>query len=137
MLDRTARLGSSVVVIHAVVVLLHSRAHDDLGVDLNAFQQAFAAAVIVIAPFVAAALLWGRHQRVGGHLLWMSMAGALVFGVYHHYVAISPDHVAHLPPGDAQSLFRWTASLLPVTELAGLLVGVWAARSPAAQRRVG
>ena len=120
--------------IHAVVVLLHSRAHDDLGVELNAFQQAYAGAVIVVAPFVATALLWSRHRRVGSHLLWMSMTGALVFGVYYHYVAISPDHVAHLPPGEARGLFRWTALLLPVTELAGLFVGVWAARSPAGAR---
>ena len=52
------------------------------------------------------------------------MLGSLLFGAYHHYVAISPDHVAHLPPGDAQGLFRVTAQLMVVVELLGAGVGI-------------
>ena len=129
MIQRNALLGTLAVAAHVIVVVLHSRAHDDLGIQLNAFQQAFAGVVIVIAPLLAAGLLWGRYRRVGSHLLWLSMAGALAFGVYYHFVAISPDHVAHLPPGQARGLFRLTAVLLPVSEALGLLVGIWGARS--------
>src|ERR1043165_9661672 len=45
------------------------------------------------------------------------MLGALIFGACYHYLIISPDHVAHLPPGDARSLFRTTALLLEITEI--------------------
>jgi hypothetical protein len=33
------------------------------------------------------------------------MFGSLVFGGIYHYIIISPDHVAHLPTGDARGLF--------------------------------
>jgi hypothetical protein len=56
------------------------------------------------------------------------MAGSLIFGVAYHYVVISPDHVSHIPPGDAQGLFRTTALLLVLTELFGVVVGLWALR---------
>lgn len=129
MIRRTALLGTLAVGFHAIVVALHSRAHENLGIQLNSFQQAFAGVVIVFAPLLAAGLLWGRYRRIGCHLLWSSMAGALAFGAYYHFIAISTDHVAHLPAGEAQGLFRLTAVLLPVSELLGLLAGVWAARS--------
>ena len=52
------------------------------------------------------------------------MAGSLLFGAYYHYVFVSPDHVSHLPPGDAQGLFRVTAALLSVTEFFGLIIAL-------------
>ncbi|MFQ5526344.1 MAG: hypothetical protein ACE5GX_08800, partial [Thermoanaerobaculia bacterium] len=52
------------------------------------------------------------------------LLGSLAFGVYYHYVNISPDHVAHLPPGDAQGLFRWTALALPAVEACAAAVGL-------------
>jgi hypothetical protein len=56
------------------------------------------------------------------------MAGSLIFGAIYHYVIISPDHVSHLPAGDAQGTFRMTAVLLILTELVGVAVGLWALR---------
>jgi len=41
---------------------------------------------------------------------------------------ISPDHVSHIPPGAAQGLFRTTALLLVLTELFGVVVGMWGIR---------
>jgi hypothetical protein len=58
-------------------------------------------------------------------LLVVSMAGALLFGVYHHYFAISPDHVVNVPPVHLQGLFRITAFLLPACQGFGLGVAVW------------
>ncbi len=52
------------------------------------------------------------------------MAGSLIFGVYYHFVAVSADHVSHLPPGEAQGLFRLTALLLAATETFGLAFGL-------------
>jgi hypothetical protein len=50
------------------------------------------------------------------------MLGSLLFGVYHHYVAVSPDHVAHLPPGESQPLFRATAALMACIQAGGVVV---------------
>jgi hypothetical protein len=80
--------------------------------------------VITVAPLVALALVWLRRTPAGFALLALSMLGSLIFGGYYHYIGISPDHVSHLPPGDAQAMFRFTAVLLTVTELFGVIVGV-------------
>lgn len=56
------------------------------------------------------------------------MAGSLIFGGYYHYVLVSPDHVSHLPAGDARWLFRLTAGLLMLTELLGVIVGLLGVR---------
>jgi hypothetical protein len=63
---------------------------------------------------------------VGLLLLLASMLGSLVFGGVYHYIIISPDHVAHLPTGDARGLFRITALLLLVTETFGVAVAAMA-----------
>jgi len=62
------------------------------------------------------------------------MAVSLGFGVYSHYVAVSPDNVWHLPAGDAQGRFRVTALLLAATETFGLAVDIAGLRKEA---RVG
>ena len=126
------RLITALVLIHFGVVALHGRAHAELGVELNLFQQSFAAIVIVAAPLVAGALLWTERWRGGLVLLCGALGGSLLFGVYHHYILISPDHVAHLPDGGAQGLFRSTALLMALTELGGLAIGLSGLR-PAAR----
>ena len=129
MRDRTlAVVGTLAVVIHGVIAALHGAAHSDLGIQMSASENAFINLVIVAAPVVAAILLWTRFARAGAILLALSMAGALLFGGYHHYVAISPDHVAHLPAGSLQGQFRTTAALLVVSEAFGVGVGAWGAR---------
>ncbi|MEW6210961.1 MAG: hypothetical protein AB1631_21535 [Acidobacteriota bacterium] len=120
-----ASLGTVAVLAHIIIVLLHGVAHTRLGIELSVWQKSYAAIVIVAAPLVAAVLLWTRHVGLGLFLLAASMAGSLIFGGYYHYVAVSPDHVSHLPPGDAQSLFQMTAILLVATEAVGLAVGLF------------
>jgi len=122
-------LGTVAVLAHVVIVLLHGVAHSSLGVELSAWQKTYAAIVIVATPLVAAVLLWTRHVRFALLLLAASMAGSLIFGGYYHYLAISADHVSHLPPGDAQGLFRLTAMLLTVPETFGVAVGLLGLRS--------
>lgn len=126
MYSRTLAIaGTAAVLVHAVIAVLHGAAHADLGIRMTAAENAFINVVIVAAPVVAAAALWTRFMRAGAILLAGSMACSLLFGAYHHYVAISPDHVAHLPAGNLQGLFRLTAVLLVVSEAAGSGVGVW------------
>ena len=117
------------VLVHLVVNILHGRAHEALGVGLNTFQNIYVITVILIAPLIAMLLLWTRYARTGLVLLVISMAGSLIFGAIYHYVVVSPDHVSHLPPGDAQGMFRTTALLLILTELFGVIAGLLGLRS--------
>jgi hypothetical protein len=128
----TAKLVTTVLVaVHLVVAIWHGNAHTVLAVALPPAKYAFVIAVIVIAPVIAVALVWTRFAMVGLSLVAISMLGALLFGVYHHFVLISPDNVHHLPagsPGD-QSTFATTAAALAWLELAAVLYGTWCLRS--------
>ncbi len=110
---------------HAVVAVVHDLAHRDLGIELTAAQTTYINLVIVAAPIVAVILVWTRFRWAGAILFAVAMAGSLLFGLYHHYVLVSPDHVSHLPDGDLQSAFRITASLLALLEALGVAVGIW------------
>ena len=121
-----ARLVLAVVALHAALLVAHDSAHSELGVGLVLWQTVYVYAVIVMAPVVAGGLVFTRHERLAYLLLAISMAGSLVFGVYHHYVAISPDHVGHLPLGPAQPLFRQTALAMVAVETVAAALGVWA-----------
>jgi hypothetical protein len=123
------RIAFALVTVHMLVLLSHNAAHRELGVQLNVWQTIFAYSVIVAGPIFAAAVLFTRHQRLGYALLAVSMFGALVFGVYHHYILVSPDHVAHLPTGESQGHFRATAAVMGIFELAGVALGIWGWRS--------
>jgi len=130
MINRRDKIVCTVAVLaHLVVNVLHGRAHGELGVGLSAWQNIYVITVILIAPLIALLLLWTRYARLGLLVLVISMAGSLIFGVIYHYVIVSLDHVSHLPPGDAQGVFRMTALLLVLTELLGLAAGLFALRS--------
>lgn len=116
------------VIAHLIVNLLHGRAHTELGVGLTSWQQFYVIAVILLAPLIALLLSWTRYARTGLWLLLGSMLGSLIFGVCYHYIIVSSDHVAHLPPGDARGLFRGTALLLLITEAAGVVLAAMALR---------
>ena len=116
------------VVAHLIVNVLHGQAHTSLKVGLSNWQNVYVVTVILLAPLVALALSFTRYARAALWLLLVAMLGALIFGACYHYVIISPDHVAHLPPGDARGMFRTTALLLVLTEIFGVLVAAVALR---------
>ena len=118
------------VLAHLIVTVLHGQAHTRLGVGLSDWQNAYVLAVIVVAPLVALVLSFTRYARVGLWLLLVSMLGSLIFGLCYHYIIISPDHVAHLPAGEARGLFQVTAVLLLITEAFGVVVAAMALRTP-------
>lgn len=122
---QAALLGTGVVAFNATVTFAHDQAHGSLGVQLNAFQTIYAYTVIAAAPLLALVLLWTPKFRAGGLLLALSMAGSLAFATFFHYVHVSPDHVNHLPVGDAQGLFRLTAGLMIPAEILGIVAGLW------------
>jgi len=118
----TRHAAIAVVLVNAIVLLAHDAAHRGLGILLSSWQEVFVYTVIVPSPILAL-LLIRRHARTGYALLLLSMLGSFLFGVYFHFVAISPDHVSHLPPGDSQQVFRATAVLMAVVQAGGALVG--------------
>lgn len=119
------RYSTIVVVIHAIVVALHGLAHKEIPVPLSLLQSLFVGSVIVLAPIAALILLWIQLQ-VGSWLLLSSMAGAMLFGVYYHFIMISPDHISQIPFAHWGVLFHITAILLFLTEGLGCAIGAWA-----------
>ena len=139
-----ARVALAVLVaFHLAVVVRHGGAHTALAIALPPEKTAFVVIVILIAPPVAAILMWTRYARAGVWMIFLSMLGALLFGVYHHYILVSPDNVGHLPTGSAaaQSAFVSSAAVLAWLELVSALCGafylVWLWRTSATQRGRG
>jgi len=125
-MQKGVRFALGMILAHVAVNAVHGAAHRELAIPLSRSQELFIVLVIGIAPVLAGALIWRGIAFGGGLLLGASLAGALVFGIWNHFVAISHDHVSHLPitgtPG-WRILFQATAILLVPTE--GL--GCWAA----------
>ncbi len=129
---------TALVVVHLVASFWHGDAHTKLAVELPPNKAIFVWGVILFAPIAAAALVWTRYVLIGLWVLVLSMVGALLFGVYHHYVLVSPDNIAHLPVGSAEahSQFISSAAVIGLLELASALcgaffLGFWQAKSRA------
>jgi hypothetical protein len=118
---------TGLVAVHFVVEAWHGSAHSQLAVTLPPEKIAFVYIVILAAPIVAALLTWTRHVAVGVWVFFLSMLGSFLFGAYHHYVMVSPDHIHHLPDGsaEARSVFIASAAALALLELAAALYGAF------------
>lgn len=118
---------AALAAVHLVVTLWHSGAHTELAIGLPPLKLAYAYAVIVIAPPVAAALLWTRFARAGLWVFTLAMLGSLLFATYHHYILVSPDNIAHLPEGtpEAHARFVSSAGISALLELASALLGAY------------
>ena len=124
-MNRLALTATGVVLLRQAIAVLHGRAHEQLGVGLDPWQNAYVMAVIVVAPLVALVLYWTRYAQAGALLLGISMLAGMLFGIYFHFIAISHDHISHLPEGDGQGFFIATAVLLVPIELLGTIFGFW------------
>jgi hypothetical protein len=116
---------TAVVLIHLAINVVHGRAHAGAVVPLSTFDALFVYSVILAAPIVGL-VAWRWQPRLGGWLVAISMAGALVFGLINHFVIAGPDHVSHVA-GDWRLMFGVTAALLVLCEAAGIAVGMSAA----------
>jgi len=124
--SNAVRIALYAVVAHAAVVVVHSVAHEILGVKATPAQLVFIIAVIIVAPLVAGLLLWRGKERAGALLLICSMLGSLAFGVYYHFVADTADHVSHvarMTPFGWAVVFQATALLLSLIEAFGAWAG--------------
>jgi len=107
------------VIAHLASTLWHGDAHTRLSIDLPPIKTLFVLVVILAAPLIGGVLLWTRYSAVGLWIVALSMFGAFLFGLYHHYIAISPDNVAHLPGAHPEfhSQFKTSAAAIAVLEL--------------------
>jgi hypothetical protein len=113
-----------IVLVHAVVALVHGRAHAALGIVPSPPAQTFIVLVIGLGPLVALVLMRLEGDDTGGAALAATMAGALAFGLWNHFAIPSPDHVGHVAGGAWGRLFQVTAVLLALTEAAGTWAGL-------------
>jgi hypothetical protein len=118
---------TGLIAVHLLLTVWHGRAHAALAVTLSPLKNMFVLVVIVLAPILAAILVWTRYLRGGAWVFLLSMLGSLLFGVWHHYVLVSADNVHHLPGGGsgAQSSFIQSAALLALLELGATLYGAF------------
>ena len=131
---------TTLVLIHLIAILWHGDAHTTLAIELPALKNVFVYVVIVAGPMAGTTLIWTRFSALGACLVAVSMVGALMFGVYHHYVLVSPDNIAHLPSGaaTAHAQFIDSAALIAIIELGSALVGFFAlGAAHAAKQRLG
>ena len=119
---------AALAAVHLLVTLWHAGAHSELQIGLPPLKLAYVYVVIVIAPPVAAALLWTRFARLGLWVFFLSMVGSLLFATYHHYILVSPDNIAHLPEGadEAHARFVNSAGLSALLELGSALYAAFA-----------
>ena len=118
---------TGLVAVHLAASLWHGNAHTSLAIDLPPPKTLFVFIVILIAPIVAAALVWTRYISIGFWVLFLSMLASFLFGAYHHYLLVSPDNISHLPAGSPErhSQFITSAGGIALLELAGALYGAY------------
>jgi Na+(H+)/acetate symporter ActP len=124
-MNKIALAATAIIVVRQIVAQLHGMAHEELQVGLATWQWAFVYTVIAAAPILALVLYWTRYAAAGALLLGVSMLAGMLFGIYYHFIAVSPDNVAHLPEGHGQHFFIATAVALVPIELAATAYGFW------------
>lgn len=122
-MKRAAIYGTAIVLVHSLVSLAHGAAHWKLHIDLSRPGTYFVLIVIGLCPLAAMGLLWTPWRTPGLVLLTLSMAGSLLFGVYHHFLVMGPDHVGQQSPGLWATTFGITAYGILITEALGTYAG--------------
>ena len=118
---------TALAALHLAGTAGHGIAHSRLAVGLSPVENVFVITVILLAPLIGALLVWTRYVIPGVWLFTTAMLAAFLFGAYHHYVLVSPDHIDHLPsgPADVQSAFITSAAVIAFLELASALYGAF------------
>jgi hypothetical protein len=126
---KMAQYGTTIIVIHEIINGLHGLAHTAIPIPLSLLQSWFVGTVIFPAPIITAILLWTYFYRIGYWLLLGSMAGSGLFGIYNHFIVISPDHVSHVAFVGWGWLFQVTAGIIPIVNGIGCGIAIWALRT--------
>lgn len=122
--DSFIRIAIAAVVIHFIVNAVHGAAHGGVEVWLPMWKNAVVFLMIILAPPAGLVLIWRGKPSAGYGLLTASMAGSLAFGVWHHFVAMSSDHVSQIPEGAWGLVFIASSWALAVSEIAGTAIGI-------------
>ena len=131
-MDRRAAYVTAIVGVHLLVNITHGLAHRELRVGLALPASIFVIVVVLIVPLLSMALVWTVKKRLGLILLTLSMSASFLFGLYHHFLALGPDHVDSQPWGPWGLVFGLTAYALLITEAIGTYTGIhflWVAAS--------
>ncbi len=114
---------ATLVLAHVLLMGFDHLAHQRVDMTFALVQNVVFLSVLSASPLIAAALLWTRHKRAGAILFLSTMAVALVFNVYHRYIAVHPS--LHAPDFSPfwESIFHLTSGLILITEVAGCWVG--------------
>lgn len=128
---RSRRLLLGALGLHLAASVFHGLTHGLVPVGLAPWQDAVVLATTFVGPIAGAAVtLRGDERatlvrRAGLALFTVSMAGALVFGWYFHFVVWNPDHV-HAVPADPWRLpFQASAVGVAAANALGVAVGLW------------
>lgn len=118
-------LALAIIGFHFLVSVLHAAAHHHYEIPLAMWQQVYIVVVVLAAPLGAGGLLLRPATAgAGAWLLLVSMTGALVFGVYFHFLLIGPDHISSVNLSDWGLPFVGSAIFLAATEAWGVSVAV-------------
>jgi hypothetical protein len=126
---KIAQYGTAIVVMHVLLHGLHGLAHNEIPVPLSLLQGLFVGVVVILAPIIAAGLLWTQFYRIGSWLLLGSMAGSFLSAIYNHHLVISPDHVSQVSFAGWGLLFQVTAYLMLIVDGLGCWIGVLALKA--------
>ena len=132
-MNRPAGYVTAIVVAHMLLSIAHGLAHLELHVGLVRPDVIFVILVVLLLPLVAMGLVWTAEKRRGLILVSLSMSASLLFGMYHHFMVMSPDHVRSQPPNPWGLAYVLTAYGLSITEAIGTYLGVhflWIAKLP-------
>jgi hypothetical protein len=98
-----------VVLAHTVMMPIHGAAHMRLRVALSTWANIYVLCIVGIGPIAGFFLLRSSRQRTAAAVLFITMLGALLFGLWNHFIAHGPDHVMHLEAGPWRFPFQATA----------------------------
>jgi cytochrome bd-type quinol oxidase subunit 2 len=73
-----------VVLVHAVVMLVHGAAHMRLNIELFPWANIFVLGIVGTGPAIGLLFLRSSRQRTGATILFITMIGALLFGLWNH-----------------------------------------------------
>lgn len=121
-MPRSALIAISLLVLlRQGVGLVHSQAHQMLDVPMEPWQMTFINWVIGIGPFAGLALVCWLRSPAAAWLLAAIMGAGMLFGIWHHFGPVNPDHVSMLPAAPGRTLFIATAIGLVVFEAASIV----------------
>ena len=111
-----------VVLVHTVVMLIHGAAHIRLNIELSPWANIYVLGIVGIGPITGLIFLRSSRQRTGATILFITMIGALLFGLWNHFIVPGADHVMHLQASPWRLPFQVTAGLLLVSEATGAVI---------------